>query len=189
MAAAVLVAVAGQAGSGKSRLAARIVERLNARRIDVSSDLSPYPDGVQYAQAITSARAGLASGNSMVVVGPFHTREARRSLLRLASETRSALLYVECSANESVRARRIRRRAMSGPDALSAAEAALWVGRLMAEDPSFERTGSEVPRAAQMLVETTVGIDIWGGLAASRVEAWIAGAIPLALEDQALSAG
>jgi predicted kinase len=189
MAAAVLVAVAGQAGSGKSRLAARIVERLGARRIDVSSDLSPYPDGVLYAQAITSARAGLASGSSIVLVGPFHTREARRGLLRLASETRSALLYVECSANESVRARRIRRRLMSGPDALSPAEAALWVGRLQAEDTSFERTGSEIPRAAQMLVETTVGIDIWGGLAASRVEAWIAGAIPLALEDQALSAG
>lgn len=189
MAAAVLVAVAGQAGSGKSRLAARIVERLGARRIDVSADLSPCPEPVAYAQAMTNARAGLASGSSVVLVGAFHTREARRGLLRLASETRSALLYVECSANESVRARRIQRRAMSGPDALSAAEAELWVARLMAEDASFERTGAEIPRAAQMLVETTVGIDIWGGLAASRVEAWIAGAIPLALEDQALSAG
>lgn len=189
MAAAVLVTVAGPAGSGKSRLASRILERLGAHRIDVCSDLSPFPASAAYADAVAGARVSLSAGSSVVLVGPFHTRDSRRSLLRVASETRSALLYVECAANESVRARRLRLRAMSGSDALTAPETALWVARLLAEDPKFERTGNEIPRAAQMLVDTTVGVDIWGGLAASRVEAWVAGAIPLGLEDQAISAG
>ena len=192
--AAVLVAVAGQAGAGKSRLAAQISRRIAARRVDVIGDLEPLPATVEYAQAISKAREALVIGSSVVVTGPFHTRDSRRELMRLAGETRAALLYVECAANESVRRRRLRIRALAvndGPE-LTRAEADLWVQRLLAEDPAFERVGAEIPRAAQMLVDTTVGIDIWAGLAASRVEAWFAGALRQpGIEDdgQALSAG
>ena len=193
--AAVLIAVAGMAGAGKSRLAARIVERIHALKSDVSGELEEYPDVVAYADAVSRAREVLTAGGSIVLVCPFHTRESRRSLLRLASETRSALLYVECSANESVRRRRLRNRAMSGADPLTRAETDLWVNKLVGEDSKFERVGTEIPRAAQMLVDTTVGVDIWGGLAASRVETWIAGTVPAeapaaaAIETQAISAG
>lgn len=193
--AAVLIAVAGMAGSGKSRLAARIVERIGARKAEACGDLEEYPDVLAYAAAVARARDVLTAGGAIVLVGAFHTRESRRSLLRLASETRSALLYVECAANESVRRRRLRLRATSGSDPLTAAETELWVNKLVGEDAKFERVGSEIPRAAQMLVDTTVGVDIWGGLAASRVETWIAGTgVPeppaaSALETQALSAG
>lgn len=189
---AVLVAVAGMAGSGKHRLAARIVERIGALCATVSGELEEYPGVVEYVEAVTRARSVLTTGGSIVVVGPFHTREARRSLLRLASETRSALLYVECTANESVRRRRLRNRALRGPEELSAQEAELWVNKLIAEDAKFERVGTEIPRAAQMLVDTTVGVDIWGGLAASRVETWAAATVPstaTGVEDQVLSAG
>ena len=192
MTAAVLVAVAGQAGGGKRRLAERVAERLRGYRVDVLGDLEPYPTLEEYAEAVASARAALAGGNSVVLSGPFHTRESRRLLMRLASETGSALLYVECSANEAVRRRRLRARILSGHEepALTEAEAELWVNRLVGEDPQFERTGAEIPRAAQMLVDTTVGVEIWAGLAASRVEAWFAGAIRAGTDDgQAISAG
>ena len=64
------------------------------------------------------------------------------------------------------------------------------VNRLVSDDEKFERAGSEIPRAAQMLIDTTVGIDIWGALAASRVDSWSAEAIPAPMiEAQALSAG
>lgn len=173
---AVLVAVAGQAGSGKSRLAGLIADRLGARRIDVGDDVAPYPDSTGYANALSTATQALASGSlsRIVLCGAFHTCDARRKLLRLASASRSALLYVECSANEFVRRRRLRIRLTTGPDALTAPEAELWVNRLVADDSLYELMGFEIPRAAQMLIDTTVGVDIWGGLAASRVELWAA---------------
>lgn len=191
--AAVLVTVAGQAGAGKGRLASQIAERISAKRVDVIGDLEPLPAPVEYSQALSLAREALATGTSVVLVGPFHTRESRRELMRLASETRAALLYVECSANESVRRRRLRIRALAtseGPT-LTRQEAEVWVQRLVSEDAAFDRVGGEIPRAAQMLIDTTVGVDIWAGLAAGRVEAWFAGSTrPGAVEDaQALSAG
>ena len=106
----VLVAVAGQAGSGKSTLAAIIAKRTGASRIDVSSDQAPFPESNAYANALSDAGAILAENSRarIVLSGPFHTKEARATLMRLASATRSALLYVECSANEFVRRRRLR---------------------------------------------------------------------------------
>ena len=192
--AGVLVAVAGQAGSGKSRLAELIAQRLGAHRIDVSTDQEPFPESIAYAKALSEVGGILAasSGARIVVAGPFHTRESRRTLLRLASGTRSAVLYVECSANEFVRRRRLRIRLTSGTEPLTAPEAELWVNRLISDDERFERTGFEIPRAAQMLIDTTVGVDIWAGLAASRVELWAAESplvSPLPVEHAALSAG
>lgn len=190
----VLVAVAGQAGSGKGRLAGLIAQRIGAHRIDVSSDLGPYPESGAYLDALSKASDVLQKGGGprIVLAGPFHTRDSRRKLLRLASASRSALLYVECAANEFVRRRRLRIRLTSGPEALTAPEAELWVNRLVSDDGLFERTGFEIPRAAQMLIDTTVGVDIWGGLAASRVELWAADstlATTPHVEEQALSAG
>lgn len=191
--AAVLVAVVGQAGAGKGRLAAQIAERISAKRVDVIGDLEPLPAPVEYSHAVARARESLAAGVSVVLVGPFHTRESRRELMRVASETRAALLYVECSANESVRRRRLRARAIAtgeGP-ALTPQEADVWVQRLISEDVAFDRVAGEIPRAAQMLIDTTVGIDIWAGLASGRVEAWFAGAIRSNADEDApaLSAG
>ena len=188
----VLVAVAGQAGSGKSTLAAIITTRIEASRINVSSDQVPFPESIAYTNALSEAGAILAADRCarIVLCGPFHTKDARGTLMRLASATRSALLYVECSANEFVRRRRLRIRLTSGPEALTAPEAELWVNRLVSDDSLFERTLSEIPRAAQMLIDTTVGIEIWGGLAASRVELWASDAADAApvVESQAISA-
>lgn len=189
--ASVLVAVAGQAGAGKKRLAELIARRIGARRIEVAGDQEPFPEPAAYASAFSEAATALdTDGGRIVLVGAFHTRESRRKLLRVAGATRSALLYLECSANEFVRRRRLRMRLTSGPDALTPPEAELWVNRLVSDDARFERTGFEIPRAAQMLIDTTVGVEIWGGLASSRVELWAADAAPTPrLEDQALSAG
>lgn len=189
MESAVLVAVAGKAGAGKGRLASRLASRLGARRVEVLARVGGCPQASEYADAIEAARTSLSAGETVVMIGPFHTRESRRELMRLASDTRSALLYVECSANESVRRRRLRLR-LEGEIAAGAIEVDAWIGRLVGQDPGFERVGSEIPRAAQMLVDTTVGIDIWAGLAASRVEAWFAGTLRPGVEDgQAISAG
>lgn len=189
--ASVLVAVAGQAGAGKNRLAELIARRIGARRIDVAGDQEPFPEPAAYASALSEAAAGLdADAGRVVIVGAFHTRDSRRKLLRVAGATRSALLYLECSANEFVRRRRLRLRLTSGADALTTPEADLWVSRLVSDDSRFERTGPEIPRAAQMLIDTTVGVEIWGALASSRVELWAADAAPAPrLEGQALSAG
>lgn len=174
---AVLIAVAGQPGAGKSRLAITVATRLNARLVQVAGDLEILPDAEEYSAAMVSARRALAADETVVVVGPFHTRASRRELMRIASDTRSALLYVECSANESVRRRRLRKRILAnGGEELPAGELDRWVARLVAQDGAFERIGAEIPRAAQMLVETTVGVDIWAGLASSRVETWFANA-------------
>ena len=178
---AVLIAVAGQPGAGKSRLAMAVATRLSARLVQVAGDLETLPDASDYSAAMASAKRALGANETVVVVGPFHTRVSRRELMRVASDTRSALLYVECSANESVRRRRLRKRILAhGGEELPAPELDRWLTRLLAQEGGFERIGAEIPRAAQMLVETTVGVDIWSGLAASRVETWFATAPPVA---------
>lgn len=158
---AVLVVIAGLSGAGKSRFGRIVAERTGAARLDMTEMLGgeerdAAPDLEDYEALLVVATQALAGGQSVVVVGPFHTLDSRAVVLRAASESGSALLYVECIANESVRHRRSKSRAL-----------------LARADDEYVRVGNEIPRACQMIIDTTVGIALWAGLASSRVEAYV----------------
>lgn len=188
---AVLVVVAGTAGAGKSRFGSIVAERTGARRLDVAElingiddDELPGPD--DYASLLAVAGKALESGQSVVVIGPFHTLASRKEVMRVASDAQSALLYVECSANESVRKRRLR-------DELIAAEKLTGLDKRltkrMAQDDDHVPLEDEIPRACQMLIDTTIGLSLWASLAACRVDAYVQIGVKAPPEQQAVSAG
>lgn len=186
---AVLVLVAGQAGSGKSRFGSIVAERTSARKLDFAEMLGgqeALPEQEDYASLLAVAGKALEAGQSVVVVGPFHTLESRSEVMRVASESQSALLYVECSANEEVRRRRVKDELIAAGK-LGGLEKNLL--RRMADDAAHEPLGDEIPRACQMLIDTTVGLSLWAGLAACRVETYVSVKPAAPAEEQVLSAG
>ena len=188
---AVLVVVAGQAGAGRERFGAIVSERTGARLLDMAammaaSDEEMLPDEEDYASLLAVAGKALDAGQSVVVSGPFHSLESRKEVMRIASDAQSALLYVECSANEEVRRRRVR-------DGLIAAEKLTGlekrVATLMSHDAKHAELRDEIPRACQMLIDTTVGLALWAQLASCRVEAYVQVAPATIEEPAALVAG
>ena len=192
---AVLVVVAGTAGSGKTRFGSIVSERTGARRLDVNEMLGEgvddLPASEDYAALLAVAGKALDAGQSVVVVGPFESMESRKQVMRVASDAQSALLYVECSANDHVRTRRVR-------DELIASEKLTnlekRVAKQIGHDASHIELGDEIPRACQMLIDTTVGLSLWAGLAACRVDAYVqvgdkAGVKPIDDGEKVVSAG
>jgi predicted kinase len=173
---AVLVVVAGQSGAGKARFGSIVATRTGARllRMDemLAGDSEPEPE--DYLSLLSVAGAALAGGRSVVVVAAFHTAASRRAVLKIAGDTRAALLFVECSANDEVRRRRLRDEKR--------------LHERIAAEPHYAEVGDEIPRACQMLIDTTVGLSLWAGLAACRVESYVSlGTTPEGA--QAISAG
>ena len=174
---AVLVVVAGEAGSGKNRFGEVLAERSGACLVQSVSggplrhgiDPADLPDAEEYATLLQTAKMSLDAGSSVVLVAPFHTIASRKAAMKLASEIRCALLYVECSANEAVRRRRLKIRFRK--EGLGNLEAHL--DAMVSNDKLFQSVVREIPRACQMMVDTTVGIELWAGLAASRVETYL----------------
>jgi predicted kinase len=176
--ATVLLAVAGTSGAGKERFAGMVAQRIGARLVKAVSgrelpgvDPGSMPDADEYAALTKTAKMALDAGQSVVIAAPFHTRDSRRELMKLACDARAALLYVECSSNATVRRRRLRSRlvALGG-----SAELEARLDRILEGDLEFEPVLREIPRACQMLIDTTVGIDLWAGLAAGRLESYLA---------------
>lgn len=190
---AVLVVVAGEAGAGKNRFGEVLAARSGARLVQSVSggpllpgiDPADLPDADEYATLLQTARLSLDAGVSVVLVAPFHTIASRRAAMKLASEIRCALLYVECSANEAVRRRRLKIRFQK--EGLGNLEAHL--DAIIATDKLFQSVVREIPRACQMMVDTTVGIELWAGLAAGRVDTYLSAEPVPAMPEQAMSVG
>ncbi len=179
MTGSVLVVVAGEPGSGKDRFAKLVSKRTGARLVEAVSgafkpglEPSELPETDEYRALLAQARLALEAGECVVLAAPFHLAGARRDLMRMASQVRCALLYIECNANEVVRRRRVRDRLNARLD--DPKEVAEVLDRVIALGGLGEPVRSEIPRACQMAIDTTVGIDLWAGLAAGRVEAYVA---------------
>ncbi len=158
----VLVAVAGLPGTGRRRFGRLVAERTKAPLVELEVDpgrADPLPSAAEYGAGLRRAVGLLAAGSPVVFVAPFHSAAARRELMRAAGDARCALLFVACGANEAVRRRRLRER--FAPPAIE---------RLLAADPRFDTEHHEIPRACQMVLDTTVGVALWASLAAGRVE-------------------
>src|SRR5687767_1785412 len=117
MTGSVLVVVAGQPGSGKERFARLVSKRTGARLVEAVSgslerglDPAELPDAEEYRSLLAQARLSLEAGECVTIAAPFHTLASRRELMKMASQVRCALLYIECCANETVRRRRLRDR-------------------------------------------------------------------------------
>lgn len=192
---AVLVVVAGQAGAGKARFARILAARTGARLIESVSggplragvDPAALPDKGEYATLLQTARMSLESGESIVLAAPFQTVASRKALVKLSGEVRCALLFVECSADDVVRRRRLQLRYRDE----GLADVERHLDEVIAAGSDFESVGREIPRSCQMLLDTTVGIELWAGLAAGRVESFLAAEPGRRTEAdaQAISAG
>ena len=188
---AVLVVVAGQAGAGKTRFASIVAERTGARHLAMSEMIPAreeevLPEQDDYAALLAVAGKALEAGQSVVVSGPFHTTASRKEVMRVAGDAQCALLYVECNANDEVRRRRLK-------DALIAAEKLTGLEKrlnaLLSQDAEHAELLDEIPRACQMLIDTTVGLALWAQLASCRVEAYVQVAPGTIEEPAALVAG
>ena len=144
-----LAITSGLSGSGKSTIAARLVDATGAIRVrsDVERKRLAAADGVDgaalyggemtartYARLATAARVALAAGYSVIVDAAFLHRRERDEFARLAAELGVPFTVLVFDAPPADLARRVRARAGQGTDPSDADEAVL-ASQLRARDP------------------------------------------------------
>ncbi len=125
---AVLLAVGGVIGSGKSRLGQRLAHELSApvlqsdrlrkqlqgvapaQRLDAQRGYSADATEALYAELFARASTILSSGRSVIVDASFRSRAHRRALYELAAALSVPCLFLECTAPREVLEQRLRAR-------------------------------------------------------------------------------
>lgn len=127
-----LIQMAGHPGAGKSTLARRLGARLGATVLDLDVLKSALLDlGLGWEQAAQGAYAGLhaladdlvsVEGGRVIVDTPSYWAEIHERLTAIADAHGAAYAFVECEADEGIRAERLaarprHRSQVRGPDA------------------------------------------------------------------------
>jgi len=150
-----LAITTGVSGTGKSTLAAALVERLPAIRIrsDVERrrDFEDAPDrysaavsGEVYRHLAHLARGILAAGHSVVVDAAFLTRASRHRFERLADDAGVPFRSIWCRAPVETLEARVRRREAEGRDPSEAGVEVLKRQRVVAEDPGDDEAAHTI---------------------------------------------
>jgi len=168
-----LAILCGVSGSGKSTVAAALVDATGAVRVrsDVERKRLRGADGfvgatasdalydaeatsATYARLAACARSGLAAGYDVLVDAAFLKRTQRAAFASLASELQVPFSLLACEAPAAELARRVAARAAAGSDP-SDADA-----RVLAHQLRTREVLTDIERASAIRIDTSAPVDI-----------------------------
>ncbi len=118
-----LVLITGLPGTGKSTIANHLARRMDAdllRTDEIRKHLFAEPTYSEeekelvYKAMFLAARYLIKAGRGVIIEGTFYKRALRERVYRIAEDTKSKLMVVECTAPEWVVRRRTEGRATRG---------------------------------------------------------------------------